>query len=101
MTENMDILTWLQDWYLKQCDGDWEHGYTIHIGGLDNPGWMVDIHLEGTSLEDKTMPPVEIDRSDSDWIFCKIEGNVFKGRSGPKQLGDILEVFRSWVENRA
>ncbi|WP_375138012.1 Imm53 family immunity protein [Streptomyces sp. CG 926] len=19
------LLAWLQDWYAKQCDGDWEH----------------------------------------------------------------------------
>jgi len=41
----MDELRELQDWYLSQCDGDWEHQNGINIVSLDNPGWTVDIAL--------------------------------------------------------
>lgn len=47
----MSVLSELQDWFEKQCDDDWEHGEGVQIRNLDNPGWMVQIHLEGTALE--------------------------------------------------
>jgi hypothetical protein len=46
----MDALTWLQGWYLSQCDGDWEHGHGVDIGTLDNPGWRVEIRVAETEL---------------------------------------------------
>lgn len=46
----MDVFTWLQDWYIQNCDGDWEHCYGIKIETLDNPGWCIDIDLIGTNL---------------------------------------------------
>lgn len=27
----MDSLKWLQEWYIQNCDGDWEHCYGIEI----------------------------------------------------------------------
>jgi hypothetical protein len=32
------VLQRLTDWYSRQCNGEWEHGYGFHIGTLDNPG---------------------------------------------------------------
>jgi len=79
----------LQRWYESQCDGDWEHEFGVKIGTLDNPGWMVDIDLEGTSLED--MEP------ERDWISCDVRENTFRGRGGPLKLGRILRVFLDWA----
>ena len=45
-----DDLKWLQQWYLAQCDGEWEHGSALTIGTIDNPGSSVKICLEGTEL---------------------------------------------------
>ena len=42
-------IEWLQQWYQKNCDGEWEHLYGIEIETLDNPGWHVKIDLEETS----------------------------------------------------
>ncbi len=50
----MDELTWIQNWYAEQCNGDWEHCYGITIENLDNPGWKVDIPLTDTDLEEKS-----------------------------------------------
>jgi len=33
-----DDLTWLMNWYVAQCDGDWEHRFGFEIGTLENPG---------------------------------------------------------------
>ena len=38
-----NALQSLQDWYLAQCNGDWEHTYGVSIGTLDNPGWTLDV----------------------------------------------------------
>jgi len=38
-TEDMqNLLQFLQEWYLEQCNGDWEHEFGIKIETLDNPG---------------------------------------------------------------
>ncbi|MDQ7778906.1 MAG: Imm53 family immunity protein, partial [Planctomycetota bacterium] len=49
----MNALIELQKWFAGHCNGDWEHGAGITITTLDNPGWGVDISLEGTELENK------------------------------------------------
>jgi len=56
---NMEITAWLQQWYLQQCDGDWEHGYGLHIGTLDNPGWTVDVNLAGTRYSELQGPEIK------------------------------------------
>ncbi|WP_263597259.1 immunity 53 family protein [Metabacillus idriensis] len=62
----------MQNWYLKQCDGDWEHQFGIRIDTLDNPGWSVKISITDTELLGKTFEKVEIERSSKDWIYCKV-----------------------------
>lgn len=44
--ENNNLLTWLNSWYINQCNGDWEHSYGINIRTVDNPGWTLEIDLE-------------------------------------------------------
>lgn len=34
--ERPDVWTWLQMWYVAQCDDEWEHAYGIKIETLDN-----------------------------------------------------------------
>ena len=93
----MDIFYWLQEWYKSNCNGDWEHSYGIRIDTLDNPGWRVEIELDGTDLDDKTFDGVEINHSDADWILCRVEDNVFNGSGDPNKLTKILEVFKAWA----
>ncbi|MDO7908781.1 Imm53 family immunity protein [Paenibacillus sp. JX-17] len=45
----MEILKWLQEWYASQCDGDWEHSNGIKITSIDNPGWYVEINIDGNN----------------------------------------------------
>lgn len=99
----MSTLKWIEEWYLKQCDGDWEHQYGVRINTLDNPGWSVTINLQGTNLEGKSMERVEIERNDADWLSCWIESNQYKyefhAAGGSKNLEEILNIFKDWVEN--
>jgi len=93
----VDELTWLQNWYRQWCDGDWEHSYGITISTLDNPGWSVDIDLIDTDLESKHFEAVKLERSELDWVHCSLQEGVFKGRGGPLNLKEILQIFHRWA----
>jgi hypothetical protein len=43
----------LQEWYISQCNEYWEHEFGVNISTLDNPGWTLDIDLQGTDIEEK------------------------------------------------
>ncbi len=95
-----NVFIWLEDWYLKQCDGLWEHGYGIHIGTIDNPGWHVRIDLKGTPVGHRTMNEVVIERNDDDWVHCKVINAQFDGCGGPRNLLEIITIFKKWVEQK-
>jgi hypothetical protein len=92
----MNVIKEIEEWFERQCDGDWEHSYGFKIQNLDNPGWLVDIDIVDTELEDKEFTQINIARSDDDWIHCKVEEKVFKGRGGICNLEEILSIFVSW-----
>lgn len=93
----MNILKWLQDWYALNCDGDWEHCYGIQINTLDNPGWMVDIDLIDTYLENKNFEKIKIYVDDNNWIDCSVSNDVFRGRCSVDKLEQILKIFSEWA----
>jgi hypothetical protein len=80
----MNNLERLQNWYVAQCDGDWEHGNGIAISTLDNPGWSVKINLEETSLEGRAFAPVKVERTENDWIHASSTGTAFRIFCGPR-----------------
>ena len=101
MTENADsLLEWLQEFYLSVCDGQWEHGVGYTIATLDNPGWSIDFDLENTPLESKSFKSVRVERMESDWVHCRVDGTLFQGRGGPKNLTELLAIFRDWATDR-
>jgi hypothetical protein len=108
-----DELSWLQQWYTAQCDGEWEHGSGITIETLDNPGWSVKICVEGTELASAPFEPVKTEVNETDWIQCRVaERNReplphsspnyrrFEGFGGALNLSDIIRIFRTWVETK-
>jgi hypothetical protein len=94
-------LQWLQAWYTLQCDGEWEHGYGISIGTLDNPGWHVSIDLTDTALAAQDVPRQEVHRSEHDWYTVRREDGAFHAYCGPLNLGEVLHLFRRWVQHKA
>ena len=94
------LLAWLQDWYERHCDGDWEHGYGVSIETLDNPGWSVRIDLRGTALAGQPLTLAREDTSETDWFQYWIQDDVFHGAGGPRNLSAILLAFRDWVESQ-
>lgn len=97
----MDMIDWLCDWYKSNCDGYWEHVYGIKIGTLDNPGWMVDIDLLDTYLEEKQFETVQIYNDDSNWIHCSVKDGIFRGNGSIDKLESILLIFREWATKNA
>lgn len=95
----MNELQRLQDWYRSQCDEDWEHSYGVKINTLDNPGWIVQVDLADTELEDRDFVAIERGDSeaDSDWIHCKVESRAFVGTGGSGNLAEILDTFLRWA----
>jgi hypothetical protein len=93
-----DLLGRLQAWYAAQADGDWEHGHGIRISTLDNPGWSLSINVADTALEGRTFTPIQIDRTDTDWVRCSVDSDVFQGRGGPHNLRELISTFLEWAE---
>lgn len=88
-------LDFLQDWYVSQCNGMWEHSYGIEIVNIDNPGWRVKIN--GATLKNKLN--IDVDRDDLDWIKVNATDSEFVAYGAPKNLNEILLIAKSWIEN--
>ena len=94
----------VQNWYLSNCDGDWEHEFGISIDSLDNPGWWVKIDLRGTGLEHARFSELsygvagEAGIDGNEWLVCKVVDGRFDGAGGPTKLEEILLVFLDWAE---
>jgi hypothetical protein len=95
----MEILTWLQEWYVAQCDGEWEFREGIKLLSVSNPGWSVEINVSNTPLEEASIPLTKFDRSADDWYSYLLEEALFVGSGDPAKLEVILEVFRNLIEN--
>ena len=87
----------LQAWYEAQCDGDWEHEFGVRIETLDNPGWSVEVNLEGTPLEGIPFPPIHNMAPEREWLSCRVEGGRFQGAGGAPMLGMIIRTFLDWA----
>ena len=94
----MEIIEKLENWYLSQCNGEWEHSSGFSIRTLDNPGWMVTICLEDTDFEGTESWEIESHRSEHDWVVCRLAENKFEGNGGPQNLKEILDIFLAWTE---
>ena len=94
---NASTIDQVQEWYVSNCDGDWEHTYGIKIETLDNPGWQVLIDLTRTSLELTEFGEVRIERTPQDWYTCRKANNQFAAACGPKNLDEVLALFLAWT----
>ena len=93
------MINWLQNWYADQCNGDWEHEYGVNIQTSDNPGWIIDIDLAFTPLENIEIPYTLFDTSENDWYGFSIRDKKFHGAGDANKLGKIIEVFYEINQN--
>ncbi len=91
----MTPLKSLESWYRKACDGIWEHSYGVTIETLDNPGWRVQIDLAGTSYQKLGPREIDVERSDADWMRCRVEGEKLKAWAIQKSWSRFFRSSRS------
>jgi hypothetical protein len=89
---NTTLLTRLQNWYLPNCNGDWEHSYGISINTLDNPGWTIKINLSDTCLQALRYDK-QIDNGTFDWLFIKVTDKVFEASGDTNKFSIILAIL--------
>ena len=102
MQETLSTLERLSDWYLRHCDGDWEHGFGFSIKTLDNPDLSIDVNLADTELHH--VPFAEIkDSYDSEdhWFICRRTEDCFEARGAATRFEDMLRVFLDWADAHA
>ncbi|MED1785455.1 immunity 53 family protein [Brevibacillus fortis] len=100
MDLEMELIKWLENYYSSNCDGDWEHGYGITICTIDNPGWSIKVNLRETPLENKRpFQKYVVERTENDWVHCRLKDGCFEAFGGPKNLNEILEFFKQWAES--
>ncbi len=93
------VLQWIQTWYQEQCDGDWEHGFGVHISTLDNPGWTLDIDITETELDGLEIDYQLDEKTDADWFCISVKKNKYAAAGDPSKLEFLLEHFRVLVES--
>jgi len=103
----MSSIIELQEWYLSQCNEDWEHTYGVEIGTLDNPGWSLSIDLSDTYLHEVAYIEKsygigdEAEASGNDWVITKVEDGKFLGYGGPRKLEELITTFLVWAKSNA
>jgi hypothetical protein len=106
--EKVQMIGQLEAWYLRQCDGDWEHSFGISIETMDNPGWSVTIDLdetsaEGLALEERSPDDRGSEQDDSarfGWYEIWIEeGRRFRAHCAPDRLEFVITRFLHLVSS--
>lgn len=80
----------IQAWYAELCNGDWEHGYGVHVETMDNPGWSLRINLSETPWREATFE--EFDENPDPGLDPDLP---YYGQKGP-----FLKAFIEEVDGR-
>lgn len=98
------VLSELESWFERQCDGKWEHRRGVLIQTLDNPGWLVEIDLKDTSVAEQPFAAVQRGcdadgwPQQDEWLHCDLKEGLFRGAGDPSKLTEILRVFLTWAK---
>jgi hypothetical protein len=99
MVKPLTTIDRLSEWYLRHCNGNWEHGFGFHIRTLDNPGIAIDINLEGTELQEVSFPEIKDDYDSKDrWLMCRRTDTLFEARGAATRFEDMLRIFLDWAD---
>ncbi|PJK07714.1 rhodanese-related sulfurtransferase [Lysobacteraceae bacterium NML95-0200] len=90
---NRNFIKELQDWYIEQCNDDWEHSYGVRIDTLDNPGWDISIDLNDTRWSDIEISLNRFDDSDLNWYQYQVAGGKYLACGGPFLLEKLIQIF--------
>jgi Immunity protein 53 len=99
-SQTSTLIEKLQRWYKSECNGDWEHQYSISIETIDNPGWSVKIDLSETEWERVEIERNLMDYGDDNWISWEVSAKQFKGYGSIGNLASILEKFFETIDSK-
>lgn len=94
----MEILEWIQDWFIQNCDGEWEHSDGIQITSIDTPGWDVEIDISNTSIANIHVPWILNETNTQDWYGVKIGNQKFNASGDPGKLIYLLGLFKEMIQ---
>lgn len=98
--DSAEAFWWLERFFLGHCDGDWEQEYGCKIETQSEPGWYFEFDLVGTALENEQLPLLEDHDGALRNITIRVENKKFIGSCGPKQMHELLTLFRDFIEGR-
>jgi hypothetical protein len=99
-------MKWVESWYGRQCNGDWEHQRGLKVDTLDNPGWMLKVDLQGTDLAAFSLPDRDLGSSGTGtdgrpvaprWFHSQIRGGQYVAAGSADRLVDLFIAFRTWA----
>ena len=93
-----DLLSRLEGWYVSQCNGVWEHDQRFTLDTIDNPGWTLTVNLVDTEWADRAFTTVRTERSEHNWLHCRVDNQVFHAAGGPLNLREMIETFLWFVD---
>ena len=93
-----DVINDIQKWYMRNCDGDWEHSYGVIIEIVRCFGWKVEFSLCGTELDKMPFDDINISRGQDDWIKCEKFESKLICTGGPKNIAELLSSFIDWAK---
>jgi hypothetical protein len=98
-----DVVTWLQEWFDKRSDDQWERAGRIKIETREGSGWLVDIDVSGTRMEyasiGVTRSGCSLQQNSPDPLNVRMENGHFKITCGPLHLKVALDLFRSFAQS--
>jgi Immunity protein 53 len=86
----VDLIEWLENWYVGRCDGEWEHECGVEIETLDNPGWSLQVDV-GDEL--RAFERVEWEEGE-EWLHAWLEDGQLNVTCGPRSLRRALRLVR-------
>jgi len=92
MSEEADWLAELEDWYAKNCNGDWEHQFGVRIETIDNPGWRVSGDIEDTVAQGRILERVA-EETDCGWMQYWSDGVRLQAACSPRCLSSTIKVL--------
>lgn len=93
-------LTELGRWLAVQAPAYQATAGRVHIDTLDNPGWSLEVELDGSDLAGRLLPMVEFNRTETDWCHCFTRDGKFMAFGGPGNLSEIIGRFIAWTQER-
>ncbi len=86
----------LENWLMKNCNGDWEHQGGITIESTDNPGWHIKVDFDKLDFPSAgKLEKYGFTRTDSDYVTIArdIESRTISIACGVMNLSDALGIL--------